>query len=502
MKSQKKKLMIVRFLINFATSGKYTEQSELGLSDNLIRYALINFTVLLGCIVLGAYTRLFFLGKLYRIAGISVLMLIICLVAFILARTKIPQFAPAMIILAAFFFYCIYIVYMQQIAGANFLFVFIYPMISIIFIGLIYGVILSVILLVVVFIEMVIPGLSQFNYHFDTSTRMLASYLLILFFMTVIEYTRKTKDSLIDKQATELRHFNNHLRRAFSTYLSEDVVEKIISDPTRLLLGGINRHMTAMFTDIKDFTAIAEALEPIKLVDLLNYYLSAMSDIILEQKGTIDKYQGDAIMSFFGAPLELSDHALKACITAILMKRKEKEINDYIKEKNISPILLHTRIGINSGDMIVGNMGTQKKMNYTIISNAVNLASRLEGINKQYGTWILASENTIKETHGKLVFRRLDRIRVVGINAPVRIYEILETKENATDKVLEKAELFNKAIDHFEARNWTDTIYILNKILKIFPEDGPSLLYMDRICHFQKNKPEKDWDGVFNMVEK
>jgi PAS domain-containing protein len=131
----------------------------------------------------------------------------------------------------------------------------------------------------------------------------------------------------IEEAHQKLQYFNNNLRRAFSTYLSEDVVEEIVSDPTRLQLGGINRYMTALFTDVRNFARIAEALKPEQLIDLLNYYLSTMSDIILEQKGTIDKYQGDAIISFFGAPLVLEDHALRACLAAIMMKRAEKEAN-------------------------------------------------------------------------------------------------------------------------------------------------------------------------------
>jgi class 3 adenylate cyclase len=305
----------------------------------------------------------------------------------------------------------------------------------------------------------------------------------------------------IEEAHRKLQYFNNNLRRAFSTYLSEDVVEEIVSDPTRLQLGGINRHMTALFTDVRDFTRIAEALKPEQLIDLLNYYLSTMSDLILEQKGTIDKYQGDAIISFFGAPLELEDHALRACIAAIMMKRAEKEANKYILEKKISPTPLLTRIGINTGEMIVGNMGTQKKMNYTIISNAVNLAARIEGVNKQYGTWILASETTVQETGGRLLTRRLDRIRVVGIQEPIRIYEILEMAGASED--LEKlAKLFNEAFIIFEARRWKEAELAFKNILQDYPKDGPSQLYLNRCVKFQTHPPTPDWDGVFKLTEK
>jgi len=306
----------------------------------------------------------------------------------------------------------------------------------------------------------------------------------------------------IEEAHQKLQYFNENLRRAFSTYLSEEVVEEIVSDPSRLQLGGINRHMTALFTDIRKFASISEALNPKQLVDLLNYYLSTMSDIILEHKGTIDKYQGDAIISFFGAPLELKDHALRACISAIMMKRIEKKVNKEIREKNISPIPIYTRIGINSGEMIVGNMGTQKKMNYTIISSAVNLAARLEGVNKQYGTWILASEATIQETGDILLTRRLDRIRVVGVQEPVRIYEILETRENASENLQQLAKSFNEAFTLFEEQKWEQAELIFKKILQQFPNDGPSRLYSNRCIKFIKNPPAPEWDGVFNLTEK
>jgi len=279
-------------------------------------------------------------------------------------------------------------------------------------------------------------------------------------------------------------------------------VEEIVSDPTRLQLGGVKRHMTAMFTDVRKFTGIAESLSPEKLVDLLNYYLSTMSDIILEQKGTIDKYEGDAIIAFFGAPLILPDHASRACEAAVVMKRLEKQVNKYIIENRISSSPLLTRIGINSGEMVVGNMGTQKKMNYTIISNAVNLAARLEGVNKHYGTWILTSEHTIKETGDKFLTRCLDKIRVVGINEPVRIYEVIDIMEKAPITLIEKIDIFHQALYLFEKRNWNEAGKKFRQVLKLFKYDGPSQLYYNRCLLYLKNEPPAKWDGVYNMQQK
>ena len=304
------------------------------------------------------------------------------------------------------------------------------------------------------------------------------------------------------KMTTSLKFFNDQLNKAFSTYLSEDVVKEIIDDPTRLQLGGIKRHMTAMFTDIKDFSKIAEALSPEKLVEMLNHYLSAMSNVILDQKGTIDKYEGDAILAFFGAPHHLPDHALRTCTAAILMKRLETEVNKLLAEKELCPLPVFTRIGINTGEMLVGNMGTQKKMNYTVIGNEVNLAARLEGVNKQYGTRIIASENTINETGEKLLSRRLGWIRVVGINKPVRIYEVLELARDAEPSLHKLVELFHNAVNIFESRQWKDAESAFNEVLNQFPDDAPSKLYLKNCKNYLENPPAPNWDGVFDMREK
>jgi class 3 adenylate cyclase/CheY-like chemotaxis protein len=314
----------------------------------------------------------------------------------------------------------------------------------------------------------------------------------------LVQAQRKT----LEKQTRDLQFFSSNLRRAFSTYLSEDVVEEIVSDPARLQLGGVKRNMTALFTDVKDFSPVAEALAPEQLVDLLNYYLSSMSDIILEQKGTIDKYEGDAIISFFGAPIELADHAVRACTAAVIMKRAEKEVNRNVMEKKISPSPLLTRIGINSGEMIVGNMGTGKKMNYTIMGNSVNLAARLERVNKHYGTWVLAAEDTVRQTEERFLTRRLDKIRVVGMNEPVRIHEVMEIKADAADALRELADLFCKAYELFELRIWKDAEIAFNKVLTLFPDDRPSLLYLDRCRQYREKSPADDWGGIFDMNEK
>ncbi|MDR0669853.1 MAG: CHASE2 domain-containing protein [Treponema sp.] len=292
------------------------------------------------------------------------------------------------------------------------------------------------------------------------------------------------------------------IRKAFSTYLSADVVQEIIADPSRLQLGGIKRHITAVFTDIQGFSGISERLDPEQLVQLLNQYLSSMSNVILEERGTIDKYEGDAIIAFFGAPLELPDHGRRACVSAVMMKRLEAKLNQGFIENGLSSLPLLTRIGINTGDMVVGNMGTEQKMNYTIIGNAANLAARLEGVNKQYGTWILASEETINESGGQVLSRRLDRVRVVGINKPVQLYEILDLSADAGDEAREKVELFHRALARFEARDWNTALILFARVLDQYPNDSPALIYLKRCQQYRQIPPARDWDGIFNLDEK
>ena len=293
------------------------------------------------------------------------------------------------------------------------------------------------------------------------------------------------------------------IRTAFSTYVSGDVVKEIIADPSRLQLGGTKHYMTAVFTDVKGFSTISEKLgDPAKLVSLLNKYLGAMSDIILAEKGTIDKYIGDAIVAFFGAPMPMEDHALRACVSAIAMKKLEVELNKTIMEQELSPIPLLTRIGINTGNMVAGNMGTSNKMNYTIMGNAVNLSARLEGVNSQYGTWILTSEETVKQTGDALLYRKLDRVRVVGINEPVRLCELIDMADIANEQDKKMITVFHEALDYFEKRDWKKAIEGFNEVLALKPGDVPSTIYLDRLKQFSVTLPKENWDGVYNLTSK
>ncbi len=292
------------------------------------------------------------------------------------------------------------------------------------------------------------------------------------------------------------------LRNAFSHYLSADVISELIEDPEKLVLGGQKKYITAMFTDVRGFSTISEKMDPTDLVKLLNAYLTEMSDIILEEKGTIDKYEGDAIICFFGAPVGFHDHALRACRSAVQMKRAERLLNERFRAQSLSPSPLATRIGINTGDMVVGNMGTDKKMDYTIMGNSVNLASRLEGVNKQYGTWVLVSEATRGDAGDRFAFRRLDRVRVVGINEPVRLYELIDEKAETSPEMLQAVEIFQRGLERFEEKDWALAQKHFQEVQRMVPDDGPTAIYLKRCREFRRTPPRPEWDGVFNLTLK
>jgi len=293
------------------------------------------------------------------------------------------------------------------------------------------------------------------------------------------------------------------LHSAFSRYLAPEVITELINDPDKLNLGGEKREMTAIFTDIQGFSTISEKLDPVHLVQLLNRYLTTMSNIIMENLGTIDKYEGDAIIAFFGAPIFRENHPSLACRSALAMKAAEKDLNKIVQEENLSPSPIFTRIGINTGEMVVGNMGAENKMDYTIMGNAVNLAARLEGVNKQYHTGgILISEYTREKLGNEFLLRRLDRVRVVGINTPLRLYELLAVMETANEAEIKNAEQWEKAIDLYEQRQFNEAGKIFASLKEQNSNDRVAGLYADRCVKYEASPPPEQWDAVNNLTEK
>lgn len=290
------------------------------------------------------------------------------------------------------------------------------------------------------------------------------------------------------------------IKQAFGHYLSKDVIDDLIKNPEGLKLGGEEREMTVFFSDIKGFTSISEKLAPPELVTLLNEYLSEMTDVILANRGTVDKFIGDAIMAFYGAPQFFENHAQLACFAAIDMQNILKERRKKWKKEGYGEV--YARFGINTGPAVVGNMGSRTRLDYTVMGDTVNLASRLEGVNKFYGTMMMISEMTYAQVENDVDVRYLDKITVKGKDQPIVVYELISRKGDLRGHQKELIEVYNHGIELFQKREWEKSRVVFKSALKINDEDGPSLKYIDRCSEFIKKPPSKNWNGVYKLTEK
>ncbi|MBP7734993.1 MAG: CHASE2 domain-containing protein [Spirochaetes bacterium] len=290
------------------------------------------------------------------------------------------------------------------------------------------------------------------------------------------------------------------IKGAFSYYLSPSVIDEIIKDPDSLELGGEDREITIYFSDIRGFSTISEKLSPKELVVRLNEYLTEMTDIILNYNGTVDKYIGDAIMAFYGAPTVMPDHAAKACLAAIDMKKRLRELQEKWMSMGKEPI--YARMGINTGKSTVGNMGSRTRMDYTAMGDAVNLASRLEGANKYYETSAMISGSTYEGVKDVVDARQLDVIRVVGKSEAVPIYELIGKKGSLPDRIYEMLDKYNQGRELFLNRDWKQARVLFKQALKVVDDDGPSKVYVERCDTYAKNPPSRGWDGVYVMKGK
>lgn len=291
------------------------------------------------------------------------------------------------------------------------------------------------------------------------------------------------------------------IRGMFQQYVAVDVVNELMRRPELLALGGEERIATMLFSDVVHFSAVAELLGPTGLVALLNEYLTAMTDIVLEEGGIIDKYQGDALMAEFGVPVPRADHALRACYAALRMR--DELVRLRTKWKHEGKPELHARIGVNTGMVLVGNLGSLRIMDYTVMGDHVNLASRLEGTNKAYGTTILTSEFTYAEVKDKIIAREIDLVRVVGRAEPVAIYEVIATAEEGVDAVFaQMLEQFGEALALCRARRFEDAQAAFTAIAAQHPEDGPTAFYVSRCVEYCAAPPPADWDGVYQITSK
>jgi adenylate cyclase len=286
------------------------------------------------------------------------------------------------------------------------------------------------------------------------------------------------------------------IRQTFEHYVSGQVVEEMLRHPERVKLGGERRDMTVLFSDIRGFTSISESLDPEALVSLLNAFFTPMTRLVLENGGTLDKYMGDALMAFFGAPVAHPDHAVRACRAALAMRAELVRLNSgWHRDGKLPPHLtLGIGIGINSGEMSVGNVGSEAVFGYTVIGDNVNLGSRIEGLNKDYGSQILVSEFTARAAKEGFLFRELDSVRVKGKLKPVGIYELLDAAP-ATPAQVERATLYAKGLAAYRARDFAAAEAIFADLADRL-NDGPGKTFRERCRHYQEDPPPADWDGV------
>jgi len=288
------------------------------------------------------------------------------------------------------------------------------------------------------------------------------------------------------------------VRGAFQQYVSPEVIRRLLNDPERVKPR--KTEVTVLFSDIRGFTTISESLDAQELADLLNAYLTEMTRIIFHHRGTLDKYIGDAVMAIWGAPFDEPNHAERCCFGAVNMLTRLAELQSSWREQG-KPIL-DIGIGINTGVASVGNMGSSLRYGYTAIGDAVNLASRLEGLNKEYGTHILISESTQKELRtDQLMLREIDLIRVKGKLQPLTIYEIL-TPDLVANNGQELVTLFGVAREAYRQHDWLAAISAFESVLSRWPDDGPARIFLARCVEYLAEAPDSNWDGVYVMKHK
>ncbi|MEA3500352.1 MAG: adenylate/guanylate cyclase domain-containing protein [Candidatus Marinimicrobia bacterium] len=287
------------------------------------------------------------------------------------------------------------------------------------------------------------------------------------------------------------------IKTIFSRYLDKGVIDLLMKDPDKIDLAGSEVTGTVLFTDLQGFTTYSEKKNPKKVIETLNKYFHIITSIVLKNGGMLDKYTGDGIMAIFGAPIERKDHAKAAC--EVILSFREQKVNELIPSEKS---MIKTRIGINSGEMVVGNLGSEKRMDYTAIGDTVNLSARLEGVNKSYGITNMISESTWKYVQDDYYFREVDLIRVKGKHLPIKIFTLVDRIENMTKEKIEIENRFNNALNVYRTRDWKKAIKAFENVLEISEDDTPSKAFIDR-CAFLKKTPELvDEQGVFTFKTK
>lgn len=288
--------------------------------------------------------------------------------------------------------------------------------------------------------------------------------------------------------------------QSFRKYIPDQLVRQLIESKQEAVVSGQRRHLTVFFSDIADFSTISEKLTPNELAEQLSEYLSEMTAIIVSHDGTVDKYIGDSIMAFWGAPVDIENSDEKACLAALECQTRLKELESkWIAEGKPA---LKTRIGIHTGDMIVGNIGSTQRLSYTVMGDAVNLASRLEGLNKEYGTNTIISQSTLVNLPDEFSYRLLDIVVVKGKTEPVPIYELVATKGNITSVDADFLEMFSKAVGSYIEKDWARAILRFERLLKSQPDDYACKLFIERAKEFERHPPAADWAGEYVHTRK
>ena len=303
----------------------------------------------------------------------------------------------------------------------------------------------------------------------------------------------------------------NFLKESFGTYVSPELIDQMYESGEEPSLGGEEGYHTAFFTDIQSFSAFSEKLTASELVALLNQYLTDMTDVLLENNGTLDKYIGDAIVAFYGAPIDVDDHEYWACKTAIEMQDKLAILREgWQREGDRWPEIVHNmqnRIGISSGEMVTGNMGSEARMNYTMMGDNVNTAARLESSAKQYGVYIQIADSTYQAVKEKVVVRDLDNVVVMGKNEPVKVWELISEVGKEPDQYKKILPAYHEALDLYKNQEWSkaiDAFKASDELEEMFGgrKTNPSRIYIPRCEHYQENPPGEDWDGVWTLTSK
>ncbi|MGQ0563331.1 MAG: adenylate/guanylate cyclase domain-containing protein [Gemmatimonadota bacterium] len=285
------------------------------------------------------------------------------------------------------------------------------------------------------------------------------------------------------------------IKGAFGKFVSPRVADELMADPSRLKLGGDRRQISMLFSDLAGFTSMSEMLDPQKLVLVLNEYLHEMAELVKQEDGYVDKYIGDAVMALYGAPNGMPDHATRACRTALRMQRRLDELNGKWRAQDPTWKQLKVRIGLNTGDPVVGNIGGAEKIQYTALGDAVNLAARLEPACKSYGVGIMLAQQTREDAGDGIQVRELDMLAVYGKQEPVRVYELLGMRGEPVAVGAEVLEPYNRGLAAYRNRDFELALQYFKAALE-HRHDGPSALYIERCEEYMVNPPPADWDFV------